>query len=74
MINAQKRAQVKLVAVFVEHNVPFLCMGDLVDSLKACLPDSTVNFIGSYMYITYVLYTIFKNKTKKFFFSFTYSR
>lgn len=56
MIDAQKRIEMKLTAVFVEHNVAFSVMDHLVDSMKSCITDSKVtNLIKNHHFKYYIL-------------------
>lgn len=44
IINAQKKVEIKLTAVFVEHNIAFRAMDHMVNALKSCITDSKVLF------------------------------
>lgn len=43
IIDAQKKVEMKLTAVFIEHNIPFRAMDHLVDCMKSCVIDSKVS-------------------------------
>lgn len=66
IVNAQKDVEIKLTAVFIEHNIPFRTMDHLVDALKSCIIDSKVFFfLLNKSNFLYYIYLDFKRRTVK---------